>query len=562
MQTANSTDYAVIACYFALMIVTGLFVMRFNSGAKEYFRGGSRIPWLVAGLSAFMSGFSAWTFTGAAGVAYRSGIGVIGLYIGNAVAFLLGYFFFAARWRRTRITTVMEYLTARFGQATHQIFSWALIMVQLVTSAVMLFGLSLFISAASGYPVRSIILVTSAIIIFYCVVGGLWAVVMVDFLQAAILLPFCLVLVIASLHRVGGFAGLVHGLPHSMMTIHLTGEFGFNYLVLWAVISCIGYNTSAMAQRYFSVEDEAAAKKVSLLCCGLFFLGAFIWFIPPMAMRILYPDLHALWPALPNPSEAAYVVASLTLLPHGLIGIMLAAMFSTTMANLSAMFNMEAAILTKDIYQELIRKLAGERELLIVGWVNTLLIGGVTMFIAVMLASSRKSIFEVMVTFDLLRMFSYGAPALLGLAIRRAPWWSGIASFSTGLILGTLGAFVYHWTYIEQVVIVLPVTIAVFLLSMLFDHGDTPARAKLFHNLNTPINIQTELSDEPDHSRPVFRFLSRAIAFIGLATLFLLLKTPVGQQATIWWFAGITLLLSTCLWFLCGRDTPQNAELT
>ena len=95
-----------------------------------------------------------------------------------------------------------------------------------------------------------------------------------------------------------------------------------------------GYNTSAMAQRYFSVDNERSARKVALLCCGLFFVGAFLWFIPPMAMRVVYPDLRTVWPSLANPSEAAYAVASLTLLPHGLIGVMLAAMFSATMANL------------------------------------------------------------------------------------------------------------------------------------------------------------------------------------------------------------------------------------
>ena len=66
MSSANTVDYAVIAIYGLLMAVVGLYVMRFNRGAAEYFRGGSRIPWLVAGLSCFMSGFSAWTFTGAA----------------------------------------------------------------------------------------------------------------------------------------------------------------------------------------------------------------------------------------------------------------------------------------------------------------------------------------------------------------------------------------------------------------------------------------------------------------------------------------------------------------
>jgi len=51
----------------------------------------------------------------------------------------------------------------------------------------------------------------------------------------------------------------------------------------------IRYNTGAMAQRYFSVETEGSARKVALLCCGLFLAGAFLWFIPPMAMRTIYP---------------------------------------------------------------------------------------------------------------------------------------------------------------------------------------------------------------------------------------------------------------------------------
>src|SRR3954471_11626718 len=125
MNSANTIDYSVIAIYGVLMVVVGLYVMRFNRSAAEYFRGGSRVPWLVAGLSCFMSGFSAWTFTGAAGVAYRSGIAATGLYIGNAISFLLGYFIFAERWRRSRITTVMEYLFGRYNVATHQTFSWS-----------------------------------------------------------------------------------------------------------------------------------------------------------------------------------------------------------------------------------------------------------------------------------------------------------------------------------------------------------------------------------------------------------------------------------------------------
>src|SRR6476646_3722006 len=469
MSSANNVDYTVIGLYALLMVVVGLYVMRFNRGAAEYFRGGSRIPWLVAGLSCFMSGFSAWTFTGAAGVAYRSGIAATGLYIGNALSFLLGYFIFAERWRRSRITTVMEYLAGRFNLATHQVFSWTTIVFQLFTSASTLFGLSLFVSAACGFPVTWTIIGAGALIVFYCVLGGLWAVVVTDFLQASILMPFCLVLVITSLARVGGIGGLVHALPAEMKTLHVSGEFGWIYLVSWTIMVSFGYNTSAMAQRYFSVDTERSAKKVALLCCGLFFVGAFLWFIPPMAMRVLYPDLHTVWPGLANPSEGAYAVASLTLLPHGLIGVMLAAMFSSTMANLSAQFNLKSAILTKDLYQALFRKNARDRELLLVGWATTFLIGSATAVIAAVMAASGQSVFQVMLTFNTLMSLAYGPPALLGLVVRRTPPWSGLASFGTGLILGILGAFVYHWSLIEQVAIIIPSSFGVFFLSMLFD---------------------------------------------------------------------------------------------
>jgi len=550
MSSANAVDYSVIGIYGLLMVVVGLYVMRFNRGAAEYFRGGSRVPWLVAGLSCFMSGFSAWTFTGAAGVAYRAGIAATGLYIGNAASFLLGYFVFAKRWRRSRVTTVMEYLSDRFNPVTHQTFSWVTIFFQLFTSASTLYGLSLFISSACGLPVHWTIIGAGALIIFYCVVGGLWAVVMTDFLQASILMPFCLVLVITSLARVGGPAGLIHALPAELKTLHVSGEFGWIYLLSWTIMVSFGYNTSAMAQRYFSVDDERSARKVALLCCGLFFVGAFLWFIPPMAMRVLYPDLRTVWPALANPSEAAYAVASLTLLPHGLIGVMLAAMFSATMANLSAQFNLKSAILSKDVYQKLIRKSASDRELLLVGWITTLLIGATTTAIAAIMAASGKSVFQIMLTFNTLMSLAYGPPALLGLVVRRTPGWSGLASFLTGLVLGILGAFVFHWSLIQQVAIIIPSSFGVFFLSGFFDRGDNAGREHLFRNLNTPVNVAVELKESPDFTREVFQFLSRTITGIGLLSLLLLGTAPTNQRGTVVWFAVLTLLIGVSLGLL------------
>ncbi len=74
MKAVNVYDYVVIGLYFLFMLGIGLYFMKINKGAKEYFAGGSMIPWWVSGMTLYMANFSAWTFTGAAGFAYSHGV--------------------------------------------------------------------------------------------------------------------------------------------------------------------------------------------------------------------------------------------------------------------------------------------------------------------------------------------------------------------------------------------------------------------------------------------------------------------------------------------------------
>ena len=350
MKTVATVDFVVVALYMALMLGIGIFAMRLNRGVTDYFRGGSRVHWLAAGLSSFMSGFSAWTFTGAAGLAYQHGLVAVLLYVGNAATFLLGYWIFAVRWRRARLTTVMEYLAERYDERTRQAFAWTTIFFQLFTGAGMLYGLAIFVAPACGWPISWTVVASGAIILAYTVIGGLWAVVITDFLQAAILMPFTLLLAVVALVRLGGPGVLLASLPEAMTSWRLPDpQFSWTYVLLWSVMTSFGYNTSAMAQRYFSVEDERAARKVALLCFVLFLVGSGIWFVPAMAMRVTYPTLAFVWPGLSNPQESVYALAAVTLLPNGLIGIMLAAIFSATMSSISGLLNVHAAVISKDI---------------------------------------------------------------------------------------------------------------------------------------------------------------------------------------------------------------------
>jgi SSS family solute:Na+ symporter len=222
---------------------------------------------------------------------------------------------------------------------------------------------------------------------------------------------------------------------------------------------------------------------------------------------------------------------------------------------------LKSAILTKDMYQELFHKSAGERELLVVGWISTFLIGGATTLIAAIMAASGKSIFQIMLTFNTLMSLAYGPPALLGLVVRRTPPWSGLASFVTGLILGVLGALVYHWSLIQQVAIIIPASFGIFFLTRFLDRGDAPGRAQLFRNLNTPVDVENELKDSADFTVPVFRFLGRTIAGIGLLSLLLLFRVPSGQSMSVIWFALLTLVVGGSLWFVRGSTREKTSAL-
>jgi SSS family transporter len=553
-------DFAVIAAYMALMLVIGVYAMRFNRGASDYFKGGSRVHWLAAGLSSFMSGFSAWTFTGAAGLAYQRGLVAILLYVGNACTFLLGYFLFAQRWRRARIGTVMEYLVDRYDEKTRQAFSWTTIFFQLFMGASMLYGLAVFVAPTCGFSVSWTIVGAQAVILAYCVVGGLWAVVITDFLQAAILMPFTLVMFVASLAKVGGVSGLVQSLPPESTSLALTPGYGWTYVFCWTVMTSFGYNTAAMAQRYFSVEDERASRKIALLCFSLFLLGAFIWFVPPFAMRVLHPDLRAIWPSLANPHESSYALAALTLLPNGLVGIMLAAMFSATMSSLSGLLNIHASIISKDIFPTLFPRRAGEAEKLTVAWTATFAVGIAIMGIALGLAFWRWSVFDAMVRFNTVMSLAYGPPALLGLVVRRTPSWSGLAAFAVALAVGCVGSFALGWGLVTNVLAVVPASVAVFFLTRLFPErsADRVARHNdLFRRLDTPVDVAAELGETHDPTREVFRFLSRVTGLVGLLCLPFVFTAPPEERAIALGYVSITLVLAVALSFVRGR-TPRD----
>lgn len=561
-HSIETLDYLVIVFYLLLTVVVGLYFVRFNKAGSDFFKGGNKIPWLVAGISAFMSGFSAWTFTGASGVAYNDGIIAIGLYVGNAASFILGYYLFAARWRRTRVSTTMEYLVERYDGVSRQTFSWATVFFELFTTAAALYGMAIFVSSITDLPLTTTIIVSSAIILAYCLLGGLWAVVVTDFLQGIILIPFTLLLAGAALVQIGGIGALIEGLPNELLTLSgHTERSSIPYLLSWTIMVSFGYNTRAHAQRYFSVPDESSARKIAVLNFVLFFIGAFIWFIPALAMRVMYPDIASIVD-LPNPEEGAYALASLVLLPSGLIGIMLAAIFSASMSSISTFYNMHSAIISKDIIPSIFKREFSERAYLWIGRLSTLGIGSAVTAIAVIMAQMGTSVFEAMLRFNTIISLAYGIPALLGLVVKNTPHWSGLVTFIFASVMGILGWMIFEWGLVINVAATVSGSVAVFWLSGLMAKEKGPyreRRERFFKKLDTPIDVAAEVGEVNLSGSIVFIFLAKVSALIATLSLAFLITAEAGEHLLILINSTMTYALALLFYFL-GKGLLKRSK--
>lgn len=441
-------DYLVIVGYLVGLIVLSYFCNQLNSNVSDYFRSGCRGLWWLVGSSIFMSTFSAWTFTGASSVAYEAGYSVSVIYIANVAGFAVAAIWSAPWLRQMRATTVPEVLRERFGEHTQQFYAWFGMFMKVIYGSLTLYGLAIFCSAIFGFDIAMVIVVLGFVVLFYSMTGGSWAVMSTDFMQGLILMPVTVLLAVLCLIKIGGFAGLHSGITQAGLTesyqmFNTPQAFGGDYTISWAtailVQTVLGFNAMGAAVRYFAVKDGKHARHASWLAAGLMLAGAIIWIIPPMVARLLYADeVTAI--QIARPSEAAYAVASLHLLPRGMMGLMVVGMLAATMSTMDTGLNQNAAILVKDIYPGFMkllgRPLGSDHRQLAIGRLATVGFGMIIITLALYFAKqSGQGVFGLMIAVGTKLGIPMCIPLLLGMFSRRDPGFSAIVSGVTGLVV-------------------------------------------------------------------------------------------------------------------------------
>ena len=547
-------EYAVIGLYFIFMIATGFIFRRFNKNFGDYFRSGCRGTWWLVGASVFMASFTAWSFTGAAGAAYESGISVAVIFFANTFGYFINYLITAKLFRQMRATTGPEIILQRFNTTTQQFYVWVGLLPGIMMASLTLWGTALFTSAVFGYNLQYLIIIIGLVVMIYSVIGGSWSVMANDYLQALILVPMSILVAYLSLQSIGGFGNIIsevhrQNLPDllSFVDHQHKSQFTPSWIAAMFCFVLIAYNSASSATKYFSCKDGKEAQKAALLSCILMLAGSILWFIPPIVARLQFSTLveSAKIIGVSKPGEASYALIAMKLLPVGLSGMIVVTMFAATMSSLAPGLNQFAAIITQDVYKPFIHKKASEKEVFLVGQLSGIITGFLYIFFALYFSKVKGAgLFDYMLKFGSLFGTPMAVPLFLMLFIRKTPPRSAIVSILFSFVVSIL-AYLYHWPYEWTVFTIVAVGTISFLLTS-FDWKKTPEADKqrieaFYIKMHTPVDFEKEVGKPNDPGQ--LKLVGYVSLSIGLfLTLLLFVPNPIQGKYQIVFVSGFILL--------------------
>ncbi len=478
----RGADTVVLVAYFATMIAVGAGYSRHMKSAEMYFAGGKQLPWWIGGVSFVMSYVSALSIVVYAGLGYQYGLVALTLYWTTVPASALTTWFLARRWRRAGVITPTEFLERRFSSLIRQLFVWSGVPLKIIDESLKIVAIGIFVSAGLRLPAEQAMLTVGLTILVYAVLGGLWAVVVTDFVQFVLVTGAIVLLLPLTFHAAGGWQHVSINVPKQFFApVHL--PYGWTYVGAFLVLSVLSLSGNwSLIQKFYSARSDDEAVQVGWLATIIFVFLPPIWIATGMLAR-------GYLTSIPDP-QSVYARLSAALLPAGMLGLIVAALFAATMSVLSSGYNVMSAVLTLDVYRRLLRPTADQRELVLVGRVLTAALALVVLALAFAETHFRWTIFDTMVAAFGFFLPPTVLPMLAGLLSRRLSAAGALAGFVVGIGIG-VALLLYRWfghprdaSSFQALGIVVPtvVTLAVLVIAGVFfpARGEEAERARRF----------------------------------------------------------------------------------
>ncbi|HSJ68785.1 MAG TPA: sodium:solute symporter family protein [Anditalea sp.] len=525
----SNIDWAIIAGFFIVSMLIGIITAKqAGKNAKEFFLSGRNMPWWLLGVSMVATTFSADTPNLVTDIVRKNGVSGNWVWWAFLLTGMLTVFVYAKLWRRSKVTTDLEFYEIRYGgkpaaflrafRALYLgVFFNIVIMATVSLAAIKIGGVMLGLS-----PVQTM-LIASIVTVIYSSLGGLRGVLLTDFFQFFISIAgsFGAAWYILQQPEIGSLNALFSH-PQVVDKLNLLPDFSDSKTLIPLLIMPIAVQWWAtwypgaepggggyIAQRMLSAKDEKNAIGATLFFnIAHYALRPWPWIIIALSSLIVFPeisDLKVAFPHLPDDKlndDLAYP-AMLTFLPVGLLGIVLASLIAAFMSTISTHLNWGSSYIVNDFYVRFIKPEASDKEQVNVGRISTVLL----MFFAALLALELSNALQA---FDILLQIGAGTGMIF---ILRWFWWR-INAFTeiTGMVVSFVVAIYFELIHdkigmtpllsYEKLLIGVGITTAAWLLVTLMTRPEKNNVLRGFYQLVQPASHgwKTFLSQNPDVS--------------------------------------------------------------
>ena len=450
-------DWWIIGAYFAAALAVGLWAARrAGKDTKEFFLSGRNMPWWLLGISMVATTFSTDTPNLVADIVRQDGVSGNWVWWAFLLTGMLTVFVYAKLWRRAGVMTDLEFYELRYSgkpaaflrgfRALYLgVFFNIMIMATVTLAAIKIAGVLL------GASPLTTILVAGGVTVVFSALGGLTGVLLTDFLLfiTAMIGSVAAAVVAVGHPDVGGLDGLLASeavagklslLPDFSDPSAFIPVLVIPIAVQWWSVWYPGAEPGGggyIAQRMLSAKDETDATGATLLFnVAHYALRPWPWILVGLASLVVFPTVDSIQQAFPQVGDAilghdlAYP-AMLTFLPAGLLGLVVASLAAAYMSTMSTHLNWGSSYVVHDFWRRFVDPDAGERALVAVGRLTTVLL----MVLAAVLALWLRNALQA---FQILLQIGAGTGLLF---ILRWFWWR-INAFSeiTAMVVSFLVA--------------------------------------------------------------------------------------------------------------------------
>ncbi len=429
MKTLPIIDLLVILFYLVMMVYVGYYFSKRNKSADQFTKASGRVPGWAIGLSIYATFLSSNTFLGVPGKAFGTDWNAFAFSLSMPLAAWVAAKYFVPFYRRTGEVSAYTNLEKRFGAWARTYAVVCFVLTQIARMGSIFFGLSLTLQALTGYDVKVIMLVTGICIILYTVMGGIEAVIWTEVVQGILkTVGAVLILYLVMKNMDSGLCKILQ-IGHADKKFSL-GSFNLDFTTstFWVVLLYgffINLNNFGMdqnyVQRYHTAASQAQAKKSIWLCVWIYIPASLLFFIIGSYLYAYYQVNPALLESVrllaaaerlstqASTGEIQALAATLqprdfgdkvmphfmvTMIPPGLLGLIISAILSAGMSTISSGMNASATVFAEDIYKRYFRKQINEKQNLRLLHIGTVVFGLLGMFAGVLMIGV-KSVLDI-----------------------------------------------------------------------------------------------------------------------------------------------------------------------